>query len=436
MRFFKSAAILGASQVAGIGLTLVSRIVLGRILGTEFYGQFGVALNAITVASRGLSGGLAPAIQYEASRPDAEKQKVLGTAVALGLMATLLSTWALVLLKPWILSVLLTDHPASGVVFNQMVNWFPIVIFTMFLAVVLVPFGRVREYGIVQAGANLPFLLAALGFSAAGWGAIEVALWAQVVAWIVMFSVVLWGLRGALRGLAYDPATARTMLSFAAKAWPNTLLFVGVARIATVVGAGFMTEIEASWFVAALNLAEGILSPHSALGQLILSRAANKSEAGLETTLRVLRLSLPAFGILILVALLAGHPLLWLFGAGFVGAYPVLLVLLITGCAHALVRVYANFFAGRGAPNRITGPLVVEFMVLLGGVILLGPRFGLWGVVAASASAALLSWALSIHKMSKTEGCSPRQQLSVTREDIDALLSAIRGKRSPAEGVE
>lgn len=417
MRFAKGAVILGASQSTNIALTFLSRIILTKILGVAYYGQFGAALNAITLGSRALSLGLAPASQYYASVPGNEPKKVIGTSAVLafasGLIATLLLWLGTELIAQW----LFKEHPQAASAFRMMLPFLTLVMMSMNLGVVLVPLGKIKQFGILQIGGMLP-LIAAAAILNQFCAPLVTAAYSQATAWVYVLTFLIWHLRQHIASAQFDPVLAKKMIRYALVAWPNVFLNIGVSRTATLAGAMYMTKPELSWYVLGLNLVEGLVAPLTSMGQLMLSRSATGEDHADSTSFRAIRLTFPFILMLWILAALFGWPVLrYIFGADYVGAYPVMLAMLATASSHSVIRLYSNIFSGRGKPQAITPSLIIEFSALLILIPILGQRTGMWGVVVSSISATLLGLMVAIFRMKKLQGIGYRSQLIANAAD-------------------
>ncbi|MBL8059145.1 MAG: lipopolysaccharide biosynthesis protein [Chthonomonas sp.] len=386
MSFFRNATILGGAQIVNILLALVSRVVLSRALGAANYGAFGVSTNAIGVTSRVLSLGSASASQYFASKPSVSRSAVVGTSFGLSVLISVFALGGQYLFLSLLQDLLFPKHP-SGMQAVLMMSWsMPFVVLAMNLGVMLIPMKKVRAYGILQllsGGAFVVPCLILLPFLPP----LQAAVWAQIVVWASVLGATLWFLRGELRTMRWSNELAIDLLKFGFRSWPNVCLSIGIASFAVLLGARFLTPIELSLFVLAMNIVEGIFAPHGSLGALILSKQASDAAAG-DAIMRMMRVSVGLFLCLFVVLAVTGYWLIPLvFGTEFRGAFSVTLALFGTGVSHALLKTMGNAFAGAGRPGLTTGALVVEVVTLVGMLHVLGPM-GLWGVVLASVGAA------------------------------------------------
>ncbi len=94
----------------------------------------------------------------------------------------------------------------------------------------------------------------------------------------------------------------------------------------------------------------------------------------------------PAFGATALI-LIVGKPLLWLFGTGFAGAYPVLFVLAIGLLARASVGPADRVLNMMGQQNACALVHGVSLVVNIALNVILIPKMGFYGAATATTSA-------------------------------------------------
>lgn len=428
MRFGKGALILGGSQLSNLILTFISRILLGRLLGTALYGQFGIALNAMTLASRCLSVGVAPATQVLVAK-ESDKGRAIGTSALFGLLVSALATITVYVTVSPLEALFFKGHPVAFKSFLVLLPFLPVVILSMNVGVMLIPLSKIKAYGQIQAGGMLPFIaIAWVGSQFVE--PMQAILVSQIVVWLYLFTVMIWHLRAWRGSIGFDRLMWRFLWGFGLKAWLNTFLSIGIARFATLLGAAFLTKVEVSLFAVSLQLVEGIVAPYSAAGQLLVSRTAEDHDKGKDTTLLLLRLALPFLGVLLLVAALLAYPTLLLFGAGFAGAYPYVLVLMVAATAHALIRTYGNYFAGIGRPHLSSPALAIELIVLILGIFTICPAHGINGLVVSSISAALVGVIVSAIQMSRTAKVGWREQFVASKADFKVAMATFRSIRA------
>lgn len=435
MSFARGALILSGSQGISLILSLLSRIILVRLLGQSLFGEFILATTTLQLSSRVLSLGLAPASQYYAG-VEPEKPRVIGTSLILGVLLALaalgISWWLLGPTRGWFFETKDgIDHSLGYETYQILLPYLPLLILTMTLGVIFVPFGMTKQYGVLQAGAMLPFVLICSALALIGWK-MQAAVTAQIATWVLLSIYLVWHLRPWLAKMRWDGDIARRMIHFGLKASPNVVLLIGVAKFGTLLGARYVDPAQLSLLVLGSTIVDALLSPYNAIGQLILTRSTGNEESKGKTVLEFLRLSILLFLVLTLVVGLLGPLLIPLvFGRDFGGTYPFLMVFLIIGFMHAHFKTLSNFFAGRGRPNIAAIGLVIELGIIVGGLLLFGSQLRSWAMPVVGLAGAIFGWVMAMWSMHKLTGCRLRDQILPTGKDIDLLRKALRnGKRA------
>lgn len=420
---FRNAMTLASAQVVNLLLVFLGRVVLARLLGVGAFGAFGAALNAVTVTSRLLSFGSASASQYFAGKADYDRKAILGTSLAISSVISLLAGIALLFAQGQIANVFFAEHP-SGLLAYGVLAWFaPLIILTMNMGVLLIPFGMVNKYGQSQVLQGGMFLIPCVIFSTFLPG-LQASVIGQISVWIAAFAFIGWNLWRVTGGLSFNRDLAYQMVRYGFKAWPNVCLNIGIARIATLVAAIYLGSVELGIFVLAMNLVEAACSPQIAAGQLILNRSASGSDS--LATLRMMRLSVGYFVFVsILLVVFAWTLLPSLFGHQFGPVREVIGIVAITGAAHGMMKTIANYAAGQGKPQLATLGLLVESVFLAICLPFLATRFGILGVAWSGAISAFAGWVTSGIQMKRLSGSGIAVQLFPNGSDILELKTQI-----------
>lgn len=425
MRLFNRAAILGTSQIINVLLTLVARLFFARILGTDLFGSYSAALQSMTLISRGANMGLAPSVQFHASRKEEPIGAVLGVALVWTLILGGLSavgSWF------WLTRTAGFSHQASDNVFATFLVCLPMVMMTVVLSVVLVPLGRVKAFGITQAGGMIP-MIGVTAIALIWVDPLRAVVIGQVATWIYLFGFILWHLRDHLDSLRYDTAVAKRVLRFGLTSWPNLFLTVAVTRSTILLSAPYLRPEELSLLALAMQLAEGLLAPYGALGQLMLTETAQKGQDSRDTVARLMRLSTLLFAVILGVAAVGAPLVLLMAGPSYSGAYLPLLALVLVTSLHSRFRTGANVLGGLGQANAATVPLAVELVVLITLIFALGPGLGMVGIIGACILAAATSGIMMERKVRGAFSLGWRDLLWAHRADIDHLRSVLKLRR-------
>lgn len=440
MRFFQGFLLTSASQFINLAGALASRVLMARMLGPAQYGGFGFSLNLVTVISRIFAFGLVPSVQYHASKKDWSRKDFLRTVVVIGVGVALALTAISIVAVPRLLVKQFADHPSSAQSYPYLaLGVFPVVLGSVF-AIVLIPWGRVGAYTVVQLMTGA-FIAIAFGASSAIVAPLKAAIAANLIAWCIALAYNIGILRRDLWGGTFQGSAARKIWRYGLVVWPNVILGVGTARLATLLGGAFVPEEALGEFIVALNVAEGLFAFHAPLGTLLFSRVSEQERASFGVTQETMRVSVVTLLAVSAVFVLLGKPVLvLLFGRRFENAWVPALVLLGTGAAHALMRVLNNFLAGMGKPTRNTVTLASEVAALCALVPFLARKYGAIGLASASASAAAVSLVVSTAQGCWEMRCTPAALFLVRMDDlakmrrrIGGLISGWRARGSSAE---
>lgn len=141
---------------------------------------------------------------------------------------------------------------------------------------------------------------------------------------------------------------------------------------------------------------------------------------------RFYRITSPVYILLLLVMVVAGWPVLWMFGADYVRAYPSLIVLTFGIMAlRANSGVLSMYFSAQGRPHvptLVNGAGVVANVFLN---LLLIPRYGILGAALGTAGAAGLTKGLLVLAFLH-EGAGYRRDLWLKASDLREAWLVMR----------
>ena len=409
---------------------LATRVLLARTMDPAGYGAFGIGLSLTTVASKLLAFGIVPATQYYGSKESAQRSSFVKTALSLALFVSMLSLGGLWWIMPRYLTSYWAINPASHVMFLSMIPLMPVIIMSAVLTIIFIPRGQIFHFNIFQmmGGVLMPlFFGAALLFLAPPVAAVL----GQVLAWIFIFAFCVWSFRYDIRLGMLDHRLACQLLLYGLKTWPYVVLSVGAARFALIIGTSQITETEAGFYIVALNVIEGMFGFYGGLGQLLLSKVSMREASSYNQVQLLMRTSVAAVAVIGSGYMLLGRPTLVLFfGRGYEEAFPLSLVLLIMGAAHAQQSLLVNFMAGIGRPFRNTVTVAVEMVVLAIAVPVLTLRYGATGLAWAAAVAAIIALVISFYQALHAMKCSHMDLLVLRKADLAQIGREIRNVAS------
>jgi O-antigen/teichoic acid export membrane protein len=437
VRLFRGFLLTSASQVANLAAAVVTRVVMARLMGPAGYGGFGVGLNLVTVTSKVLAFGSAPAVQYNASKGQESRGDCLRTVLGLGMvLGTAVAAFS-VLVLPGFLGDYFNQQPVAASVYPFLaLGVLPIVLGGV-LASLLIPWGRIFAYAVIQLVPGA-FTLVFFGVSLAVMTPLAAAVAGYLVAWGTGLGYNLWVLRGEMRGGRFQWSLATRIVRYGLVVWPNVVLAIGAARTAVVLGAGYVAGADIGLLVVALNLVEGVLAFHAPMGQLLFTRVSERERQSFAITQESMRVSVFVMVVVSAAFVAAGRPiLLVLFGGQFAGAWHLALILIGTGVCHSLMRVLNNFLAGMGLPSRNTITLAVETALLLVLVPVLAHSGSVVGLAVASVCSAFVGLLVATVQTCRIMRCSPTALYATRRADLLKLHRRVRrllGDPTPPTG--
>jgi O-antigen/teichoic acid export membrane protein len=420
---------LSFSQIAGLALALISKVIFARVLGPAEYGAFGVALSSILIVAQIVSIGMVPSAQFFASKHSVHRPTLIATASLVSLFVACVVV-ALSVLVQWAVFPSLSKQPPdiSWQVFFALAYSFPIIIISRVAAIILIPAGMVFSYAAISVVSQLAQLLTFLLFSFIT-APIAAACLGQALGWGTTLILCLVVLRPELKNWRFSRELVTRLLSYGIRIWPNSLLNVGNTRLAILLAAAFLHDDQLGFFLVASNVAEGIFFLHGGLGQLILSRVSADERRSFGLVQRITRLYVLAIILVALAYCAVGKELLVLmFGQQYQNSWDASLILLIAGSAHAVRSILGNFLAGIGLPTRNTYVLGIEMVSLLSLVPSLGFLGGIDGVALACAISALLGLVTSIFQAKSIMECSVGSLVLAGFGDLRTLTSSISRK--------
>lgn len=431
MRFLPSLVALISWRAVGAVVVILERIVLAAVLGPSQLGAFGLATGTVSILSRWLSFGAGPAAQFVGGRgqaPERSARSVLALAVVIGAVAGAVSWLALPVLDRLVFS-----GQAEGFeIFRRLQPWLPVVVVGMAMSLFLLGRGRLRAYGLLQVLPEAGFLAVlvvgwAIGLGATGAVIGQVVAWATLLIGALIGGWTLWG-RGAV-----DPGIVREVVAYGVRSWPLVMLQFGIARIALLVGARFVSAEALGYYVLASGLADALTIIPGLAAQLVFNATSGAREGVRDLAFRVIRLA--SWGLLVGAGVIAiiGKPFFILaFGSRFEPAWALLVILLGTTVTRGLLSLLLAFLSGRGRPGTSNYSQVTELVLLLVLVPVAASRFGATGMAAAAVAASAVGVLVASLLLTRLEGIRIGDLLLVRRDDLVAVrrrMAEMLGRR-------
>lgn len=423
-------ALLFAAQVAGNLGYFAAVLLLARGLTPAERGTVAFLTITALVVSRVVRVGVADATavfvaQRPASRPALFSNLLLFTAVA---MITAAALVALVIVSAGL-------HPA-GITYWQLV---PLAAGILGSGLVDGAYEYLLGLGNILALARLnavgPWLYALLvGFVAVVFGLSATrAMIAWAVGHLLWAAILLFACRRRVRPSRPDRVLLRESIAFGLRAWIGGLSRFLNFRLDQILMGFIATEVALGTYAVAVNASEILLILPSAAAAAILPVLARaNAREQLERTLRILRsVTLLTTGTVV-VAALAGPPLITLvFGNRYDGSRLPFVLLVPGAVGFAAMAILSSALVAASAPGRSSiGPV----SALVGGLVLdviLIPSYGASGA-AIAATGGFACGALASLLAFRSLFPFHWRALVPARSDLRALLAlAPRGRLQP-----
>ena len=398
-------------------VSLLSVMILARLLAPQDFGQLAVAQAFIALAGLFGQRGLGPAIvqRFELTR----RHAATGLTLALGSAALL--TVALWALAPWLTR--LVSAPDTAPVLRALA---PLLVLT---GVGLVSDHRLRRHLRFRQlmVATLVSRFLGGGIVAVGLALLDQGVWALV--WGSLTQRAIYTLAVLVLAPPRKPAAGRRETADLVRvgAGFSALALIGTATaqslrllVAATLGAaslGLYTRAGSLSVVASrfAPLLRQVLLPAAARRQRRIDRLRGVFLNGAEL------LALSALPLGLMIAVCAPEIVRIVLGPQWAGAAPVLAVLSLTAALQALAALYVPLIRALGAVYRETWRRVLHLALLLGAVWF-ASRWGLIGVAAAVAGAQLVLHTLLAQLALRLLGIGPRPLL---RRFAPALWTAL-----------
>lgn len=409
-RFAKDTAFTLVARVVGLGLALLSSIIVARALGPAGTGVFTLAtlfpLLILTFANLGIG----PATVYHVAQDRYRLREVVGNNIILstiiGAIATLAGVALVILLPgrifpavaPSYLLLALMLVPAD--LFSQ-----------QYVDHILLGARRIKQFNVVSVVHKALFLLfaavAMLGFGLRVAGAI----WARVLASVILCLVLFFWLRRLVGGVLFhiNPAYIRDTLRYGVKAHLGNIIGFLNYRIEIFLLGLFLPVSSVGFYYVAVALAEKLwFVSESASTVLFPTVSAEKDE-------QVRKAFTPLVSRNILLITAVGAAVLFLaspwiivllYSAEYLRSVHLFRILLPGIVFLSAGRILANDIAGRGRPllNTYVGGIGIAVQVALNLAWI--PRFGAAGAAWATTIAYGINLAARLWLYMKLSGNS------------------------------
>jgi O-antigen/teichoic acid export membrane protein len=281
--------------------------------------------------------------------------------------------------------------------------------------------------------AAAPWLYAVM--LAVTWATAGLTVTRAALLWVIGEAVpgaLLW--RASARGIGFgrlDLALLGESIHFGVRAWLGGLAQFLNARVDQIIAGVIASEAVLGIYAVAVNGSEVLFYAPSAVAAALLPAVAIGDPAmRVERTLRVFRVVLIVTVAALVVAAVAGPPLLPLvFGEDYRDSVGPFLWLLPSALGFAAVAVFSNALLASSAPTLSSvGPVVALVLGVALDLVLI-PSHGASGA-AVAASAALLAGGAAAAAIYRAQAELPLSALVPRRADLTLLRGLARRARS------
>jgi stage V sporulation protein B len=410
-------------------ITLITNIIISRILGPSLKGSYNLTLLIINVTSLFITFGLGPAnVYYGARNPDEIPTLVGNSFLAaigfglIGIIAAELLTF-LPAAKSYFISNSINIDWLRGLIFLL-----PLVLLKSYLPEIVRATGRILKYNLTALWETSTGLAAAICLV---WF-LDKGLSGAISAWIISIISVCFfsgwlAARVSVKQINIDLNKLRRNLAFGVRLYPGHIAQFLNYRIDVFLVAFFLSPQEVGFYVTATALVEKVWEiPHAIRTFLLYAVAAGKTDSILITTACISRIvTVFILGLCIILAFIS-YPLInFLFGAAFLPAAPALIFLLPGAWLLSLAIVLITYLTGIGKPEVGSLAATISLIATIILDLTLIPKMGIIGASIASSCAYFVSLFVIIVKFLQATKLSWRDITILRREDIILLYNSV-----------
>jgi O-antigen/teichoic acid export membrane protein len=392
--FAKDTALTLMARVIGLGLALLSSVIIARALGPEGTGVYTLAILFPLLILTFANLGLGPATVYYVAQDKYSLREVFGNSIVMssiiGVVASLLGLVLVVFFQGWIFP----DVPRSYLVLALILV--PANLFSQqYVNQILLGARRIREFNAVSVAHKFLFLLfvfvatVGLGLGIGG------AIWASILSSLLLCLALFLWLRRIAGGVRFRPNLAyiRDTLHYGVKAHLGNIIGFLNYRIEVFLLGAFLPVSAVGFYAVAVGLAEKLwFVSESASTVLFPTISAERDEQERKAFTPLVSRNILLITAIGASALFFVSP--WVIVLLYSGEYlPTvqLFRILLPGIVFLSgARILANDIAGRGKPLLNTYVGAIGLVIQIGLNLAWIPRFG----AAGSAWATTISYGI------------------------------------------
>lgn len=412
----------GATDAILVVLSACSGILMARLLGPTGRGEFAVAILWPSVIAALGTLGVREALTYERARAFYPASVLVGTALMLAALQSILLIGFGVLLIPWLTRAQSLDVTRASLMF-----------------VLFIPTNLVTHYalGLLQGGLEIPvFNALRLVVSVVHLGAVLV-LWALglVTVWNVTLGLLIANACAALATLTailvkcgvrwvLDFHVLRHIFAYGLRNHVGSISSMLNQRVDQMLMAVLITPEQLGWYVIAVNVSNLARLPSGAFATLAFPRvAAGGPDEQRRLTGLYSRLNATAtLGLGLVLVLLIPVLVPLVYGQAYTPSVLPAEILALATVFMAIGQAWAGSLRGLGRPSEPARAEVISLLATVVGLALLLIPLGILGAALTSLVAYLMASAYMFLRL--------RQLLSVSLRDLlwPVSLATIRNR--------
>ncbi|MBC7887784.1 MAG: oligosaccharide flippase family protein [Ferruginibacter sp.] len=228
--------------------------------------------------------------------------------------------------------------------------------------------------------------------------------------------------------ISFNTQMARNIFRYSSIAFISNILFFLVTRIDYYFVQKYCSEIDLSNYVQVSKMGQLLVLLPSMMAGVIFPFSSGADDRDYLFKVQFLcRLIGLVFIPVASTVIITGYWLFpWLFGSGFTGMYPSMLLYLPGFYCLSLVTVLAAHLAGRAMLTKNMIASAIALVIVISGDILLVPLGGIFAAAAVSSIAYFLCLVYLLGVFRNHMGCNPYVFFAAGKTDIKLLLSRLR----------
>lgn len=370
-------------QMVRVGASLVTSILLARLLTPEERGTYGVALAVALLAAQFGAMGINTANIYFAARTPQIRGRLLANSVLIIAAATPL----LVIIVLSIKAVFPGALPISGVTLLLVFLYIPAGIGYLLFQGLLLGAERIRPYNTIDSASRLLPVVVLAAFALARYSSPTAALATAVGAQLIGCLAAWRTLANGETALSVSIVHVRESFRYGIRTYVTAVLIFFVMRADLLLVSHLRGSAEAGYYSLAASVAESLTWPAMAVGTILLPRLSGIADVEEKFSLMlrwlggVALLMLPVTGALVLAARF-GIGLL--FGRDYLPAYDAFLWLAPGVYFLGLHNIAVAFITSIGYRMSVTVVWAGGAAINLAGNLYAIPRYGMVGAAILS----------------------------------------------------